>query len=198
VNTKFLNALQPEWSKFVTNVKLAKSLYTTNYDQLCADLSQHEGHAYEACMLRERYQDPLELVANYHTQSNSAHTTSSTTIPTSIPDLTQSYTTIGDDPIACLNKAMAFMSTVVASRTKGSATSLGGHNATVQARVVKCHNFLGEGNMARQCTQPRRPRNYAWFKEKMLLVQEHEAGQVLDEEHLAFLADPKIPDGQAI
>nr|GEZ28455.1 hypothetical protein [Tanacetum cinerariifolium] len=34
VNTKFLNALPPKWSKFVTNVKLAKSLYTTNYDQL--------------------------------------------------------------------------------------------------------------------------------------------------------------------
>nr|GEW22954.1 integrase, catalytic region, zinc finger, CCHC-type, peptidase aspartic, catalytic [Tanacetum cinerariifolium] len=34
VNTKFLNALPPEWSKFVTDVKLAKSLYTTNYDQL--------------------------------------------------------------------------------------------------------------------------------------------------------------------
>ncbi|GKE95479.1 hypothetical protein Tco_1580334 [Tanacetum coccineum] len=32
VNTKFLNGLQPEWSKFVTDVKLAKSMYTTNYD----------------------------------------------------------------------------------------------------------------------------------------------------------------------
>nr|GEX95639.1 hypothetical protein [Tanacetum cinerariifolium] len=33
VNTKFLNALPSEWSNFVTDVKLAKSLYTTNYDQ---------------------------------------------------------------------------------------------------------------------------------------------------------------------
>ncbi|GJX40536.1 hypothetical protein Tco_0255526 [Tanacetum coccineum] len=47
VNTKFLNALPPEWSKFVTDVKLAKSLYTTNYDQLYAYLSQHERHANE-------------------------------------------------------------------------------------------------------------------------------------------------------
>ncbi|GKC80615.1 hypothetical protein Tco_1131389 [Tanacetum coccineum] len=42
VNTKFRNALPSEWSKFVTDVKLAKSLYTTNYDQLYAYLSQHE------------------------------------------------------------------------------------------------------------------------------------------------------------
>nr|GEU83862.1 hypothetical protein [Tanacetum cinerariifolium] len=34
VNTKFLNALPSKWSKFVTDVKLAKSFYTINYDQL--------------------------------------------------------------------------------------------------------------------------------------------------------------------
>ncbi|GJZ19774.1 hypothetical protein Tco_0556364 [Tanacetum coccineum] len=34
VNTKFLNSLPPEWSKFVTNVKLARDLHTINYDQL--------------------------------------------------------------------------------------------------------------------------------------------------------------------
>ncbi|GJW08101.1 hypothetical protein Tco_1570524 [Tanacetum coccineum] len=48
VNTKFLNALPPEWSKFVTDVKLAKSLYTTNNDQLYAYLSQHERYANES------------------------------------------------------------------------------------------------------------------------------------------------------
>ncbi|GKC29707.1 hypothetical protein Tco_1037001 [Tanacetum coccineum] len=42
VNTKFLNALPPEWSKFVTDVKFAKSLCTTNYDQLYAYLRQYE------------------------------------------------------------------------------------------------------------------------------------------------------------
>ncbi|GJX25415.1 hypothetical protein Tco_0231711 [Tanacetum coccineum] len=52
--------------------------------------------------------------------------------------------------------------------------------------------------MARQCTKPKRPRNSVWFKEKMLLVQAHKSGQVLDEEQLAFLADPRIPDGQAL
>ncbi|GKE72146.1 hypothetical protein Tco_1534187 [Tanacetum coccineum] len=41
VNTKFLNAFPSKWSKFITDVKLAKSLYTTNYDQLYGYLSQH-------------------------------------------------------------------------------------------------------------------------------------------------------------
>ncbi|GJR86696.1 hypothetical protein Tco_0210707 [Tanacetum coccineum] len=70
VNTKHLNALPSEWSKFVTDVKLAKSLYTTNYDQLYAYLSQHERHAIEVHITREIYPDPLALVANSPTLYN--------------------------------------------------------------------------------------------------------------------------------
>ncbi|GJS02851.1 hypothetical protein Tco_0319359 [Tanacetum coccineum] len=44
VNTKFLNTLPDEWSKFVTDVKLVKDLHTTNVDQLHAYLQQHERH----------------------------------------------------------------------------------------------------------------------------------------------------------
>ncbi|GJR11931.1 hypothetical protein Tco_0794583 [Tanacetum coccineum] len=64
VNTKFLNSLLPEWSKFVTDVKLVKDLHTTNFDQLHAYLEQHELYANEVSLLRERNQDPLAFVAN--------------------------------------------------------------------------------------------------------------------------------------
>ncbi|GJY27412.1 hypothetical protein Tco_0402138 [Tanacetum coccineum] len=59
VNTKFLNSLPPEWSKFVTDVKLVKDLHTTNFDQIHAYLEQHELHANEVRLLRERNQDQL-------------------------------------------------------------------------------------------------------------------------------------------
>ncbi|GJQ96347.1 hypothetical protein Tco_0007486 [Tanacetum coccineum] len=64
VNTKFLNSLPPEWSKFMTDVKLVKDLHTTNFDQLHAYLEQHELHANEVRLLHERNQDPLTFVAN--------------------------------------------------------------------------------------------------------------------------------------
>ncbi|GJS16962.1 retrovirus-related pol polyprotein from transposon TNT 1-94 [Tanacetum coccineum] len=48
VNTKFLNTLPPEWSKFMTYVKLVRDLHTTNVDQLHAYLGKHEFHANEA------------------------------------------------------------------------------------------------------------------------------------------------------
>ncbi|GKE53621.1 retrotransposon protein, putative, unclassified [Tanacetum coccineum] len=123
--------------------------------------------------------------------------------------------TQGDDPIACLNKAMAFLLAVAASRVsvqqvqgrqgqsydgtsnKGYATSSGGNNTRWLVKVVKCYNCQSEGHMARQRTQPKRPRNAAWFKDKAMLAEAQESGQILDEEQLSFLADPGIPDGQA-
>ncbi|GKE34476.1 hypothetical protein Tco_1453798, partial [Tanacetum coccineum] len=35
--------------------------------------------------------------------------------------------------------------------------------------------LLGEGHMARQCTQPKRPRNSTWFKENILLIDDLDA-----------------------
>ncbi|GJX22847.1 integrase, catalytic region, zinc finger, CCHC-type containing protein [Tanacetum coccineum] len=65
VNTKFLNNLPPEWSKFMTDVKLVKDLHTTNFDQLHAYLEQHELLANEVRIMCERNQDPLALVVNH-------------------------------------------------------------------------------------------------------------------------------------
>ncbi|GJT01813.1 retrovirus-related pol polyprotein from transposon TNT 1-94 [Tanacetum coccineum] len=111
----------------------------------------------------------------------------------------------GDDLIAYLNKAMAFLTAIASSRVivqqvqgrqgqsyagnsyKGNATSSGGNNTGGQARVVKCYNCQGEGLMDRQCTQPNRRSNAAWFKEKEMLAEAQEAGQILDEEQLSFL-----------
>nr|GEZ73370.1 hypothetical protein [Tanacetum cinerariifolium] len=152
VNTEFLNALQSEWSKFVTNVKLAKSLYTTNYEQLYAYLSQHERHANEVRITRERYLDSLAFVANSPTLYS----------PSQSPQHSIKE-----------KKEMAFL-------------------YAVALRVVKCYNCQGEGYMETRCTQPKRPRNAAWFKEKLMLAEAQEASQILDEEQLAFLADPAV------
>ncbi|GJZ58515.1 hypothetical protein Tco_0614009 [Tanacetum coccineum] len=93
----------------------------------------------------------------------------------------------GDDPIACLNKAMVFLIAVASSSYKGNATSSKGNNASGQERVVKCYNYQGKGHMARQRTQPKRPRNEAWYKDKAMLAEAQEVGQILDESNLHFL-----------
>ncbi|GJW74734.1 hypothetical protein Tco_0134104, partial [Tanacetum coccineum] len=140
VNTKFLHRLPPKWSKFVTDVKLVKDLHTTNFDQLYAHLEQHELHANEVRLMRERNQDPLALVSH---QYGSTHPTQhySTTYPSTPHAITypsalyphaysstvhqeacpqpqsvpQIEYTQGDDPIDAINKMMSFLSTVVTS-----------------------------------------------------------------------------------
>ncbi|GJX60764.1 hypothetical protein Tco_0292154 [Tanacetum coccineum] len=51
--------------------------------------------------------------------------------------------------------------------------------------------------MSKQCTKPKRKRDDSWFKDKVLLVQAQENGQILYEEELAFLANLGILKGQA-
>ncbi|GJV22320.1 integrase, catalytic region, zinc finger, CCHC-type containing protein [Tanacetum coccineum] len=64
-------------------------------------------------------------------------------------------------------------------------------------RTVICYNCKGEGHMSKQCTKPKRKRYDSWFKDKVLLVQAQENGQILHEEELAFLACPGLAESQA-
>ncbi|GKD89398.1 retrovirus-related pol polyprotein from transposon TNT 1-94 [Tanacetum coccineum] len=276
VNTKFLNTLPAEWSKFVTDVKLVKDLHTTNVDQIHAYLEQHERHANEVRLMHERNSDPLALYGSpYQSQQYSTHQSStplSITYPSndyqssihhnvyspssSIPQLEYAPSVNqqsefsqpdsglivpvfqkGDDPIDAINHMMSFLTAVVTSRypttnnqlrnssnprqqatinngrvtlqpIQGRQTSLAagtsrtytpgasGSNSGKQ-RTVICYNCKGEGHMSKQCTKPKRKRDDSWFKEKVLLVQAQAHGQILNEEELAFLADPDIPEGQA-
>nr|GEW39166.1 hypothetical protein [Tanacetum cinerariifolium] len=56
--------------------------------------------------------------------------------------------------------------------------------------------FQEDGSMT--AFWPKKPRNAAWYKEKETLAEAQEARQILDEEQLAFLANPGVLDGQAI
>ncbi|GJY27426.1 hypothetical protein Tco_0402152 [Tanacetum coccineum] len=123
-------------NKFVTDVKLAKSLYTTNYDQLYAYLSQHERHDNEVRIMRERYPDPLALA------------------------------TIQDGR-------------VIVQQVQGRQTQ----------------SFVGTGNRGIATTSRG---NYVASQamEKLMLIKAQEVGQILDEEQLAFIADPGIEEVQ--
>nr|GEW96309.1 hypothetical protein [Tanacetum cinerariifolium] len=71
-----------------------------------------------------------------------------------------------------------------------------GNNSGKQKAII-CYNCKGEGHMSKQCTKPKRKRDEAWFKDKVLLVQAQANGQVLYEEELEFLADTRIAEAQS-
>ncbi|GKA30827.1 hypothetical protein Tco_0717132 [Tanacetum coccineum] len=153
----------------------------------------------EVRLLRERNQVPLAFVANQQMTPPYFNTYQSSynnlQIQQQFPPSQYGLIHPRDGLGACLKKAMDFL-TVVASSS--NATSFGGNNASEQKRVVICYNCQGEGYIDRQCTQLKRLRNAAWYKDKAMLAEAQEAGQILDEEQLAFLSDPGVPDGQAI
>nr|GEU43561.1 retrovirus-related Pol polyprotein from transposon TNT 1-94 [Tanacetum cinerariifolium] len=169
VNTKFLNGLQPEWSKFVTDVKLAKSMYTTYYDQMYAYLRQYEGHANESYQVphhQKQYQAPFSYLPSSVPQHGYQDPSFSQQPQAEFPQLDSKLVVPSflprDDLIASLNKAMAFLR-----------------------------------HMARQCTQPKRPRNSTWFKEKLMLAEAHEFGQTDDLDAFDFDCD-EAPGAKAV
>ncbi|GJW22831.1 reverse transcriptase domain-containing protein [Tanacetum coccineum] len=105
INTKFLNSLQPEWLKYVTQVRLAKRLTVDTFDDLFDYLQQFEKlvNVSRAKKL-EKSHDPLALVA--HTGSSSRNTSSYyVTHPTSVVDYDDEYQqddvhTNSEDPLA--------------------------------------------------------------------------------------------------
>nr|GEV89984.1 integrase, catalytic region, zinc finger, CCHC-type, peptidase aspartic, catalytic [Tanacetum cinerariifolium] len=87
----------------------------------------------------------------------------------------------GDDPIDVINHMMSFLTAVVTSR--------GGR---ILCRLVRQDRLHQD-----QCTKPKRKRDAEWFKDKVLLVQAHANGQVLQEEELEFLADPRMAESSS-
>nr|GEW49166.1 integrase, catalytic region, zinc finger, CCHC-type, peptidase aspartic, catalytic [Tanacetum cinerariifolium] len=118
VNTKFLNTLPPEWSKFVTDVKLVRDLHTTNVNHLHAYLGQHEFYANEVHLIHERNSDPLALVATHQ-----------------MTHLIVPVFQKGNDPIDAINHMMSFLTAVVTSRiAEAQAThTVITHNTAYQA-----------------------------------------------------------------
>nr|GEX48263.1 integrase, catalytic region, zinc finger, CCHC-type, peptidase aspartic, catalytic [Tanacetum cinerariifolium] len=76
-------------------------------------------------------------------------------------------------------------------------TPAGSGSNSGKQKVVICYNYKGKGHISKQCTKSKRKRDDSWFKDKVVLVQAQANGQILHEEELAFLADPRIQEGQA-
>ncbi|GKE01783.1 hypothetical protein Tco_1389766, partial [Tanacetum coccineum] len=133
INTKFVNHLQPEWSRLVTTAKQARDLHNVNFDQLYAFLKHNEKNAKEVREMQQRFSEPFVLLANtynppplynnqqiqYHTQPSEVYApTVVQQPPTFQPDtgfVAQTFLPTYD-PIASLDKAMIFLSSAYSSR----------------------------------------------------------------------------------
>ncbi|GJS30327.1 retrovirus-related pol polyprotein from transposon TNT 1-94 [Tanacetum coccineum] len=121
------------------------------------------GMRMQQVQVNTKYLDPLALAANSPTLYNPS----------------QSPQHLGEDPIECINKAMAFLSTMASrfppSNNQLRMSSNPRNQATIQDDIVTCYSCQGEGHMASHCTQPKSLRNATWCKEKLMLAESQEA-----------------------
>ncbi|GJZ22263.1 hypothetical protein Tco_0559302 [Tanacetum coccineum] len=99
INTKFLNCLQPEWSKYVTMVRQNQAGKAVSYDELYDSLVQFEPHVLASRAKKAaKNHDPLALIAHSNASSSHPHAYSSyspqsyyVTHPPSVVDYDDEY-----------------------------------------------------------------------------------------------------------
>ncbi|GKA53975.1 hypothetical protein Tco_0752924 [Tanacetum coccineum] len=99
INTKFLNCLQPEWSKYVTIVHHNQNGDNVSYDVLYDSLVQFEPHVLASKTKKAaKNHDPLALISHSNASSSQSHANSSyspqpyyVTHPSSVVDYDDEY-----------------------------------------------------------------------------------------------------------
>ncbi|GJS53323.1 retrovirus-related pol polyprotein from transposon TNT 1-94 [Tanacetum coccineum] len=85
--------------------------------------------------------------------------------------------------------------TYAAGTTRKYTPGASGSN-TGKQRTVICYKCKGEGHIAKQCTKPKKKGMKRGSLIKCCWFSTQASGQVLTEEEIAFLADPRLPDTQ--
>ncbi|GJW68741.1 hypothetical protein Tco_0123165 [Tanacetum coccineum] len=101
INTKFLNCLQPEWSKYVTMVRHNQTGDTVSYDQLYDSVVKFKPHVQASKAKRAtKNHDPLALIAHSNASSSQSYASPSyshspqpyyVTHPSSVVDYEEDY-----------------------------------------------------------------------------------------------------------
>ncbi|GJY74374.1 putative ribonuclease H-like domain-containing protein [Tanacetum coccineum] len=213
VNTKFLNSLPPEWSKFMTNVKLVKDLHTTNFDQLHAYLKKYELHAnkssYNNPQLQQQFSPsqypqygsihPTQHYLTTYPSTPQAITYPSTSYPNaysstihqeacpqpqSVPQIEYTVSTVNQQTHLAVFPQMDYGLAVPVFK-QGDDPIDGRPNSYAAGTSGTRANTLGtRGNYSGQQRVV-----------KCFNFQGEGNGKVLNEEELEFLADPGIAEG---
>nr|GEW93667.1 hypothetical protein [Tanacetum cinerariifolium] len=191
VNVQFLHQLQPEWQMFVTLVNHSQELKIVSYPKLYDILKQHQNEVNELRAERLAHTaNPLALVAQqqpvYHPQNHPTHYTQiSSTI--SQQTATRNRGKAIDKEI---DKLMALISISFNKIYKPTNNNLQTSSNTSRANQDNSPRInRGTRHVARECQKPKRVKDAAYHKEKMLLCKQEEAGFQLNAEQADWRDD---------
>ncbi|GJW09695.1 retrovirus-related pol polyprotein from transposon TNT 1-94 [Tanacetum coccineum] len=219
INTKFLNSLQPEWSKYVTMTRRNANIKSIEFDHFFDSLSKYEPHVIASRVKKAaRNHDPLALFPHSNVHSSHSHAREiqedaqedKLTIAMMLlaRAITQCYSTPTNN---CLrtssntrNQAVIQDGRVDIQSKNVDYADNGNRNArrsnknqiaTAGNRMsnVQCYNYNARGHYARDCPQPK-VHDAKYFREHMLLEMKDEAGGNLNEEENNFMLDNHYGD----
>ncbi|GJV11105.1 hypothetical protein Tco_1352646 [Tanacetum coccineum] len=175
INTKFLNCLQPEWSKYVTMVRHNQTGDTVSYDELYDSLP----HANSSYSSQPYYVIHPSSVANYEDEYQGELQ--------------------GDSQEDKLTTAMMLLARAITQKfftpTNNCYGGNGDRNAGRQNRnqTFNAGTRNDKSHYARDCQKPI-VHNAKYFREQMLLAMKDEAGSNLKDEENDFMLDNSYED----
>ncbi|GJV78582.1 retrovirus-related pol polyprotein from transposon TNT 1-94 [Tanacetum coccineum] len=181
MNTKFVNNLPAYWGKYVTNVKQNMDISTTPYVQIYTHLKAYEPHAKKTLKKQEPLTN-LRMTPLMHYRHQIANLLSG--FQKQFPPTNNQLRTSSNSRTHATVHDGHIVTEPVQRMAPGNVGNTG-----ARGKKVICYNCRGEGHVARQCKEPKRKLDSQYFKDKALLMEAKEKGDVLDAEAEAFLAD---------
>nr|GEW36050.1 hypothetical protein [Tanacetum cinerariifolium] len=191
-NLKFLNNLQPEWSRHVIIIHQTKDLHTADYTQLYDFLKYNQKEVDDLKAERlARTQDPLEFMET----SNNPYTFP--VLHQDQPSFNQNYMQqpMPDpeditDPTTAMNMALAPMakafklnySTPINNnqRISSNPPRAEGNTNRHNGNQIRCYNCRGVGHFARNCTVRPRRRVAAYLQTQLVIAQKEVYTELLE------------------
>ncbi|GJZ87632.1 integrase, catalytic region, zinc finger, CCHC-type containing protein [Tanacetum coccineum] len=212
INTKFLNSLKPEWSKYVTLTRQKYNLMDIDYDELYDNLSQFEPHVQAPKEKKvARNHDPLALVAHSNVHSSHSHASPSyshsqqpyyVTHPSLIIDYEEDYQ--GDAQEDKLTTEMMNGKRNVGRQNRNQVANarndlvwqiekddqivqrVSQTESNPRKENIQCYNCNAKGHYARNCPKPK-IRDAKYFRKQILLAMKDEVGGNLNGEENDFM-----------
>ncbi|GJX31759.1 retrovirus-related pol polyprotein from transposon TNT 1-94 [Tanacetum coccineum] len=214
VNVQALLQLQPEWQRFVTLVKQTQELKTVSYHKLYDILKQHQNEVNEirAKRLAPNFRNRGKAIVNSSPPTDDQEPTmvaeddemskekeidklmalislsfKKIYKPTNNNLRTLSNTTrANQDNTLRINRGTGYDNQRVVN-VVGSRENVG--TQVVHQSGIQCYNCKEYEHVARECQKPKRAKDAAYHKEKMILCKQEEAGFLLNAEQADWRDD---------